>query len=84
LSAYKQPLKGVARRQTLSSREEEVMRLFAAGHTNKEIASRLNLSVKTVETHKTRSMQKLELRSRAQVVRYALSQGWLKDTSGQP
>ena len=82
LSNYKQPLKGVARRQSLTDREEEVMRLFAEGYTNKEMAARLELSVKTVETHRTRAMEKLELRSRAQVVQYALGQGWLKDTSG--
>ena len=83
LSNYKQPLKGVARRHSLTEREEEVMRLFAEGYTNKEMAARLELSVKTIETHRTRAMEKLELHSRAQVVQYALSQGWLKDTSGQ-
>lgn len=83
LSNYKQPPKGLGRRETLTEREEEVMRLFAEGYTNKEIAARLDLSVKTIETHKTNAMEKLELRNRAQVVQYALRQGWLKDTSGQ-
>ena len=49
----------------LSEREEEVLRLVARGHTNKEIAARLDLSVKTVETYKARSMEKLGLDSRA-------------------
>lgn len=84
LNTYRQPPKGIGRRQTLTEREEEVMRLFAGGYTNKEIAAQLDVSVKTIETHKTNAMVKLELRSRAQVVRYALSQGWLKNTSGQP
>ncbi|MFN2452722.1 MAG: response regulator [Pyrinomonadaceae bacterium] len=83
LSNYKQPPKGEARHHALTAREEEVMRLFAEGYTNKEIAARLALSVKTIETHKANAMEKLDLRSRAQVVRYALGEGWLKNTSGQ-
>jgi len=72
-----QSLKGEARLGTLTAREEEVLRLVARGYVNKEIATRLDLSVKTVEAHKTRFMEKLDLHSRAEVVRYALSQGWL-------
>ena len=64
----------------LSDREAEVVRLIAAGHSNKEIASRLGLSVKTVETYKARSMEKLGLDSRADLVRYALQRGWLQNT----
>ena len=64
----------------LSDREAEVVRLIAAGHTNKEIATRLCLSVKTVETYKTRSMEKLGMESRADLVRYALQRGWLQNT----
>jgi DNA-binding NarL/FixJ family response regulator len=63
----------------LSEREAEVVRLTAAGHSNKEIAARLELSVKTVETYKARSLEKLGLRSRADLVRYALHRGWLDD-----
>jgi DNA-binding NarL/FixJ family response regulator len=63
----------------LSEREAEVARLIAAGHSNKEIAARLALSVKTVETYKARSMEKLGLSSRADLVRYAVQQGWLQD-----
>jgi DNA-binding NarL/FixJ family response regulator len=62
----------------LSEREEEVVRQTAAGHSNKEIAARLELSVKTVETYKARSLEKLGLRSRADLVRYALQRGWLQ------
>jgi DNA-binding CsgD family transcriptional regulator len=64
---------------TLSDREAEVARLTAAGHSNKEIAIRLELSVKTVETYRARGMEKLGLQSRADLVRYAVQQGWLKD-----
>ena len=64
---------------TLSSREEEVLRLIAWGYSNKEIAARLDLSVKTVETHKANGMHKLQMRSRIDIVRFALLQGWLED-----
>ncbi len=63
----------------LTDREAEVVRLIAMGHSNKEIAARLSISVKTVETHKARSLEKLDLHSRADLVRYALQSGWLKD-----
>jgi two-component system, NarL family, response regulator NreC len=62
---------------TLSEREQEVLRLVALGHTNQEIADRLSLSVKTVETYRARGMEKLALRSRAALVRFALAKGLL-------
>ena len=63
----------------ITDRESEVLRLMALGHSNKEIASELALSVKTIEVHKTNGMRKLGLSGRTDVVRYALLQGWLKD-----
>ena len=63
----------------LSDREEEVVRLIARGYSNKEIAARLDLSVKTVETYKARSLEKLNLRTRVDIVRYATQRGWLAD-----
>ena len=63
----------------LSEREEQVLRLAAWGYSNKEIAAKLQISVKTVETYKVRLMEKLDLRSRADIVRYALRQGWLQE-----
>jgi DNA-binding NarL/FixJ family response regulator len=63
----------------LSEREKEVLRLVAWGYSNKEIADELNVSVKTIETYKIRVGEKLGLRSRAQLVQYALRQGWLSD-----
>ena len=62
----------------LTLREVEVASMTARGHTNAEIAAELKLSVKTVETHKARLMTKLGLRTRAQLVRYALYRGWLR------
>lgn len=63
----------------LSLREEEVLRLVAWGYSNKEISARLGLSVKTIETHKANAAQKLQLRSRIDIVRFALRNGWMKD-----
>lgn len=62
----------------LSEREEAVTRLVAQGYSNKEIASRLKVSVKTVETYKARSFEKLNMSSRVELVRYALICGWLE------
>ena len=75
----RQPVTTLAGAGTLSSREEEVLRLIAWGYSNKEIATRLDLSVKTVETHKANAMHKLQMRSRIDIVRFALLQGWLED-----
>jgi two-component system response regulator NreC len=64
----------------LSEREAEVLRLIAWGHSNKEIAARMDISVKTVEAHKANAMKKLDMTSRIDIVRFALLQGWLQDT----
>ena len=61
----------------LSEREREVVRYVAHGYSNKEIASKLDVSVKTVETYRFRATEKLGLNSRAELVRYAIDQGWL-------
>ena len=60
-------------------RELEVLRLTALGHANKEIAAQLEISVKTVEVHKTNAMRKLNLRGRSDVVKYAMMKEWLRD-----
>lgn len=62
----------------LTEREIEVVKLLARGHINREIAQRLDLSVKTIEVHKARALEKLGLRSRADLVHYALRRGWLQ------
>jgi DNA-binding NarL/FixJ family response regulator len=64
---------------TLSDRETEVLRFVAQGHTNKEIAARLELSNKTIEVHKANAMRKLGLAGRIQLLQYALHVGWLHD-----
>ena len=66
-----------AQRGALSDREEEVLRLIARGFTNREIAARLEVSVKTVETHKARAMEKLGVDSRAGIVEHAIRAGWM-------
>ncbi len=65
---------------TLSERESEVLRLIAQGYSNKEIAGFFDLSVKTVEAHKAHAMKKLELRSRIDIIHFAILQGWFQDT----
>jgi two-component system response regulator NreC len=66
------------RKTDLSERETEVLQLVAWGYSNKEMAHKLDISIRTVETYKTRLMEKLELHSRTDIVRYALHQGWLQ------
>jgi DNA-binding NarL/FixJ family response regulator len=63
----------------LSERETEVLRMIALGYSMKRIAADLELSPRTLETYKKRGMAKLEFTSRADIVRYALQQGWLED-----
>jgi two-component system response regulator NreC len=69
--------RGEAPRVELSERETAVMQLIAQGYSNKEIATQLYISTKTVETYKARAMEKLRLSSRVALLRYALQQGWL-------
>jgi two-component system, NarL family, response regulator NreC len=65
---------------TVSARESEVLQLIASGYSNKEIAARLSLSVKTVEAHKANAMKKLGLNGRIDIMRYAALQGWLPNS----
>jgi two-component system, NarL family, response regulator NreC len=59
----------------LSDREKEVLTLIAKGYSNKEIAEKLIISVKTVETHKSKVMEKLQMKTRPELVSYALKKG---------
>ena len=61
--------------ERLTAREREVLQLISEGESNREIAERLFLSVKTVETHKANVMEKLELRTNADLIKYALRKG---------
>ena len=63
--------------ESLSNREREVLQLGAEGHTNAEIAARLFISSRTVETHRANAMHKLGLRSQTDLIRYALQRGIL-------
>jgi DNA-binding NarL/FixJ family response regulator len=61
----------------LSEREEEVLRLVAWGFGSKEAATKLGLSIKSVQTYRARAIKKLQLRTRAEIVRYGIHRGWL-------
>jgi DNA-binding NarL/FixJ family response regulator len=61
--------------ERLSARERQVAKLIGEGHTTKELAAILGISVKTAESHRTRLMQKLDVHSTAELVRYAIRQG---------
>lgn len=63
----------------LTVREEDVFILVARGYSNKTIADQLNISVKTVETHKANAMKKLNVQDRVDIVNYAILKGWLND-----
>ena len=69
------PAERTGRPDDLTEREVEVLGLIALGHTNSEIADRLYLSVRTVESHRAHIQQKLRRSSRAELVRYALAHG---------
>jgi two-component system response regulator NreC len=65
-------------RGELTSRESETLRYIALGYNNREIAERFDLSVKTVEAHKANAMHKLDLKSRKDIITYAILQGWMQ------
>ena len=56
-----------------------MLRLVALGHSNKVIAAQLEVAGKTAETYKARAMEKLALRSRVDIVRYAIERGWMRE-----
>ncbi|MEW5960777.1 MAG: response regulator transcription factor, partial [Chloroflexota bacterium] len=60
----------------LTSREREVLQLLAEGLSNRDIAEELNISIKTVESHRSNIMNKLEVNSKAELIKYALRKGW--------
>ena len=68
---------GDPRYKQVSPREHEILRLVAKGRTNKEIAEQLSLSVRTVERHRSSIMNKIGLQNRAELVAYAVRQGFL-------
>jgi DNA-binding NarL/FixJ family response regulator len=66
---------GTSRDEELTPREQEVVKLVAEAHTNREIAAILHLSEKTVENHRSNAMRKLGMRDRVELVRYAIRKG---------
>ena len=64
-------------RRDLTAREVQVLRLSALGHPNKDIASQLGVSVRTVEAHKAKATQRLGLKGRVDLIRFATRQGWI-------
>lgn len=73
------PSQKIPVQKSLSEREADVLRLIAQGFSNKEVANELDISIKTVESHKAHAMKKLGLNNRVDVVRYAMLCGWLED-----
>jgi DNA-binding NarL/FixJ family response regulator len=76
-----EPRSSAANVDPLSEREVMVVKLVAKGFSNKEISGQLSLSVKTVETYRARASEKLGLRTRAALVRYATIEGWMTHDS---
>jgi DNA-binding NarL/FixJ family response regulator len=66
----------------LSKREIEVLRLLSEGYSSKAVAAQLDIAVKTIETYKARAFEKLGFQSRVELIRYAVSKGWLSGGSG--
>jgi DNA-binding NarL/FixJ family response regulator len=63
----------------LTARESETLRYIALGYSNREIAEKLDLSVKTVEAHKACALKKLSISSRREIISYAILQGWMQE-----
>jgi len=74
-----QNLRGDTTGAPLTDRESEVLRHIALGYSNQEIADKINISVKTVESHKANALKKLDMTMRKDIIRYAILQGWLQE-----
>jgi DNA-binding NarL/FixJ family response regulator len=75
VNAYVRQLTAAGAPTTLTRREREVLQLLAEGGSTANIAAGLHLSVKTIETHRKRIMDKLDLRSIAELTKYAIREG---------
>ncbi len=80
IEAYQQRAKvgTMDKHETLTTREREVLQLSAEGHTNSEIATRLGISTRTAETHRSHVMHKLGLHTQSDLIRYAIRRGIIK------
>ena len=72
-------LRGEISGSKLTDREREILRQIAWGYSNKEIAEQFDISVKTVEAHKANSLKKLGIKTRLDIVHFAVLQGWLQE-----
>lgn len=63
----------------LTERETEILREIAFGYSNREIAERYDISIKTVEAHKANALKKLNMNGRKDIIRYAILQNWLQE-----
>lgn len=72
-------LQGETSGEQLTGRESEVLRHIALGYSNIEIGEKMDISVKTVEAHKANCLKKLKMKSRKDIVRYAILQGWMQE-----
>ena len=72
-------LRGETTRTPLTEKESEVLRHIALGYSNREIADKMNVSVKTTESHKANALKKLAMQSRKDIIRYAILQGWMQE-----
>lgn len=70
-------LRGEKSNTALTTREEEVLHDIALGYSNREIAEKLEISTKTVEAHKSSALQKLNISTRRDIIRYAILKGWM-------
>lgn len=73
-------LRGEIRGEKLTERESEILRHIALGYSNREIAEKMDISIKTVEAHKANSLKKLDMTSRREIMSYAILQGWMQET----
>ena len=77
--AERHHLRGERKTTELTARESEVLHDIAVGYSNREIAEKLEISVKTVETYKASALQKLKISTRREIVRYAILRGWMQE-----
>jgi two-component system response regulator NreC len=78
LKGYLKKIKTEEKPTTLTKREEEILRMFAKGLTNKDISEQLFISIRTVETHKNHIMNKLDIKSSYDLIKYALKNNILE------
>lgn len=79
-SETKTRLRGEIRGEKLTGRESETLRHISLGYSNREIAEKMDISIKTVEAHKANALKKLDISTRREIMSYAILQGWMLET----